>query len=114
MKLKGFALLNSVLTMTLLVLPTLSANALERNNHSLESHSEVTTLIAAAPQDSSNVSKSPDNGFLSKHTTEIEFTFAIMLIIVGLIVSDKLQQHQKEHQLATRESIEATPSTTID
>lgn len=114
MKLKRFVLLNSVLTMTLLGFPTLSANALEKNNHSLESHSEVITVIAAAPQDSSNGSKSQDSGFVSKHTTEIEFTFAIMVIIVGLVVSDKLQKHQKEHELATRESIELLPSTTID
>lgn len=113
MKLKGFVLLNSVLTMILLILPTLSVNGMEKTNygkdHNLESHSEVTTVIAAAPQGSNNGSKSADNGgFISKHTTELEFTFAIATIIVGLLISDKWQKNQEQQERAKRERIEAT------
>ena len=49
-------------------------------------------------------SGSSDEGFLSKHTTEIEFTFAILVIVVGLIASEKFQRAQEQNQLVASEA----------
>ena len=43
-------------------------------------------------------SQSSDKGFLSKQTTEMEFTFAIVTIIVGLMVSEKWQRNQEQKE----------------
>ena len=54
--------------------------------------------IAGNSQLSDNGVKSSDKGFLSKQTTEMEFTFAIVTIIVGLIVSEKWQRNQEQKE----------------
>ena len=76
--------------------------------------------IAAAPKIESNshgedhgaskahgkdhgASKSGDS-FLTKHTTEIEFTFAILVIVVGLIASERFQRVQDRQMQMTGES----------
>ena len=48
-------------------------------------------------------SKSGDS-FLTKHTTEIEFTFAILVIVVGLIASERFQRAQDRQMQMTGES----------
>ncbi len=47
---------------------------------------------------------SSDKGFLSKHTTEIEFTFAILVIVVGLIASERFQRAHENHEHDFEES----------
>ncbi len=54
--------------------------------------------IAANSQGSDHGVKSSEQGFLSKQTTEMEFTLAIVTIIVGLIVSEKMQGNQSQKQ----------------
>lgn len=44
--------------------------------------------------------KKSGNSFLTAHTTEIEFTFAILVIVLGLIASERFQRAQ-ETQLKT-------------
>lgn len=55
----------------------------------------IATLFVSS---SSLASELPDSeqGFLSKQTTEIEFTFAIVTIVFGLIVSERLQKNQEQ------------------
>ena len=45
-----------------------------------------------------------NNSFLTKHTTEIEFTFAILVIVVGLIASERFQRVQEQQVQVTNES----------
>lgn len=98
MKLNGFVLANSLLTITLSTFLILSANAMEKNNyskdHSSKSHREVNTLVAAGSQGSNSASKSVDDGLVSKKTTKIEFTVALVIIISGLIISERFQRNQ--------------------
>ena len=101
MKFNGSILLNSVLTITLLSFPILPVNAIQKTNygkdHSIKSHGEVTILVAAgSKEDSNSGSNSLDNnGFVSKRTTGIEFTVALVTIIAGLLISERLQRNQE-------------------
>ena len=45
-----------------------------------------------------------NDSFLTKHTTEIEFTFAILVIVVGLIASERFQRVQEQQTPITNES----------
>lgn len=105
MKLNKSFFINTALTITLFSLPILSANAKEMTNyaedHGSKSHGEATTAIAADSHGDNHGATSSSGGFLSKHTTEVEFTFAIMVIIVGMIISDKFQSKQEQHHRAT-------------
>lgn len=44
------------------------------------------------------------NSFLTSHTTEIEFTFAILVIILGLIASERFQRAQEDQLKTASES----------
>lgn len=67
-------------------------------NHGSAAYAEV----AAAPKadahagDHGYSSGSTDKGFLTKSTTEVEFTFAILVIIIGLIASERFQRAKDE------------------
>ena len=79
MKLNGSFFSNAVLIVTLLISPTLSVQAKEVTNSSQDPG--VTTS---------------DPGFLSKSTTTIKFTFALVAIVGGLIASDRYQKKPKK------------------
>lgn len=64
------------------------------------SHPMAFELIAAAPQVSEKNLERDDQqgGFIFKHTTQIEFTFAILIIVVGLIISERFREPQERKQ----------------
>ena len=101
MKLNGSFFSNAALIVTLLISPTLSAQAKEVINyaqdHSRESYSQ---LHAAAPSagKADHGAKSDDQGFVSKRTTALEFTFALVTVIGGLIFSERYQRNQEKQQ----------------
>ena len=86
MKLNGSFFSNVALIVTLLISPTLSAQAKEATNSAQDS--SITTS---------------DSGFLSKSATTVKFTFALVAIVGGLIVSDRYQRKQKQ-PMASREN----------
>ena len=82
---------------------------------SYKSDSKAYAEVAAAPKakeakaeaygsDYGHGASSSDQGFLSKHTTEIEFTFAILVIVVGLIASERFQRAHENHEHDFEES----------
>ncbi|MGK7937345.1 MAG: hypothetical protein AB4206_16380 [Xenococcaceae cyanobacterium] len=82
---------------------------------SYKSDSKAYAEVAAAPKakeakaeayggDYGDGASSSDQGFLSKHTTEIEFTFAILVIVVGLIASERFQRAHENHKHDFEES----------
>lgn len=48
--------------------------------------------------------KKSGNSFLTAHTTEIEFTFAILVIVLGLIASERFQRAQENRLKTSSES----------
>lgn len=48
--------------------------------------------------------KKSGNSFLTAHTTQIEFTFAILIIVVGLIASERFQRAQEDQLKTASES----------
>ena len=98
---------NAALIVTLLLSATLSVQAKEVANyvqdHSSQSNSQL--LVAAAGADKKDHGDtSSDQGFISQRTTALEFTFAIMTIIVGLIASDRYQRNIEQQQIALGEN----------
>ena len=75
MKLNGSFFSNAALILTLLISPTLSAQAKEATKSAQDHGAKIS-----------------DPGFLSKSTTAIEFTFALVTVVGGLIVSDRYQR----------------------
>lgn len=69
-------------------------------------------VLAAAPKteadahgkDAGYSKDSADKGFLTKGTTEIEFTFAILVIVIGLIASERFQRAKEEQMQAITEN----------
>ena len=84
--------------------PVVDAHA---ENHGTKNY---TQLVAAAPAADSHGGghekghSKTSKGFLSKHTTEIEFTFAIIVIVIGLIASERFQRAQDQQILATEQA----------
>ena len=97
MKLNLSYLINTALTVTLLTVPALSTSAKEVSNynqdHSNESHTKVIVAPAKDAHKEDQVAKSADQDFVSKHTIEMEFTFAILIMIVGLGYFYKSSNH---------------------
>ena len=56
----------------------------------------IATLFVSSSSLAASELSDSDQGFLVKQTTEIEFTFAILTVIVGLIASEKLQKNQEQ------------------
>ena len=85
----------AVLIMTLLVSPKLSAQAEEIANYTQDqsstSYSQV-LVAAAGAEKHGHGAKSIDQGFLSKRTTAMEFTFALVAVVGGLIFSERYQR----------------------
>ena len=108
MKLNKSFLLNTALTISLSTFTALSANAKEVNNYASdrinEIHTEIKSVLAADSQGKDHSSKNSAQGFISKHTSAMEFTFAILIVIGGMIVSERFNRHQE--QLATVENNE--------
>ena len=111
MKLNKSFLLNTALTISLSTFTALSANAKEVNNYASDRINEIRTEIKSALAEDSpekdHSSKNADEGFISKHTTEMEFSFAILMVIGGMILSERFNRHQE--QVATDESNEIQP-----
>ena len=94
----------AILIMTLLISPKLSAQAEEIANYtqdqSSKSYSQV-LVAAAGAEKHGHGSKSIDHGFISKRTTAMEFTFALVAVIGGLIFSERYQRNQEKQQMAS-------------
>ena len=81
-------------------------NSNQKKNHPLIKNLSKTVMVGfvtiATCLVSSNAiaasSQGSDKGFLSKQTTKMEFTGAIVTIIVGLIVSEKWQRNQEQKE----------------
>ena len=91
MKLNGSFFSNVALIVTLLISPTLSVQAKEATNSAQDS--SITTS---------------DSGFLSKSATTVKFTFALVAIVGGLIVSDRYQKKPQKQSKDSGESHENT------
>ena len=74
--------------------------------------SKADVVLAAAPKTEADAhgkdpgysKDSADKGFLTKGTTEIEFTFAILVIVIGLIASERFQRAKEEQMQAITET----------
>ncbi len=102
MKLNKSFFSNAALIVTLLISATSSVRAKEVTNYtqnqSSTSYSQV--LVAAANTKTKDPgAKSSDPGFISKRTTAMEFTFALLAVIGGLIVSDRYQRIREKQQV---------------
>ena len=77
---------------------SLNFNSLIKNFSKTAAIGFLTIASLSVGSSSLAASKLPDSdqGFLSKQTTEIEFTFAIVTIIGGFIVSERLQKNQEQ------------------
>ena len=108
MKLNWSFFINTALSTTLLTSVTLSAQAKEITNYvpaqSSRSQAQVIASLAVDPYQEEHSGKSWDQGFISQRTTEIEFAFALLVLIVGLIASDRYQKNQEKQQIALGES----------
>ena len=109
MKLNKSFFNKAVLIITLFVSPTLSVQAKEvtnyAQNHSSKSYSQV--LVAAANKETKgHGAKDSDQGFVSKRTTAMEFTFALVAVVGGLIASDRYQRIREKQQILLGESNE--------
>ena len=109
MKLNGSFFSNAILIVTLLISPILSAQAKEVTDYaqdqSSKSYSQV-LVAAAGAEKHGHGAKSADQGFISKRTTAIEFTFALVTVIGGLIFSERYQRNQEKQQIALEGSNE--------
>lgn len=107
MKLNESLLKIAAIIVTLSISTISSAQAKEVTNyvrdHSSQSSTQV--LVAAADADKQNQSgTSSDQGFISQRTTALEFTFATLVVLGGLIFSDRYQRNQEKQQIASGES----------
>ena len=88
MKINCSYLINTALSITVLTLTTLSANAKEVTRYAIdynrESHASAIAVPVTDTHKENHDTESLDNGFMAKHTTEMEFTFAILVILIGL------------------------------
>lgn len=91
MKLNVSFFSNAALIVTLLISPTLSVQAKEATN--------------SAQGTGVNIS---DSGFLSKSTTTIKFTFALVAVVGGLIASERYQRKPEKQPMASGKSHENT------
>ena len=91
--------IKAVLTAFLITLTSLSVNA---KDYEAKNYVEVGEVIAAKPAEQDYSAKNSDESFVAKHTTGIEFTFAILVVVIGLAVSEKLQKN-KELQPFTKD-----------
>lgn len=67
--------------------------------HSQSSKMADDVIAAATETQHKNIdAENSEGGFISKKTAEIEFTFAILIIVVGLIVSERCQRSQEQQQ----------------
>ena len=104
MKLYQSLFRNAVLIATLLISATLSAQAKEITNKEIANYvqdqsnqgNSQLVVAAAGVEQKDHGDTSSDQGFISKRTTALEFTFAIMTIIVGLIASDRYQRNREK------------------
>jgi len=94
MKLNKPFFVNALLTAFLLILTSLSVNA---KDYEAKNYVEVREVIAAKPAEQDHSAKNPDEGFLAKHTTELEFTVAILVVVGGLAASEIFQRNQDQH-----------------
>ena len=103
MKFKRSFFAKTVLTAILLTLTTVSVNA---KDYGEKNHVEVREVLAAKPAEQGHSAKSKNEGFLAKHTTELEFTVAILVIVGGLATSEILQRNREQKQFTKDEGNE--------
>ena len=99
----------TVLIVTLLASTTLSTQAEEVTKYGRDQSNQrdERVLVAAAnSQKNDHGAKSTDPGFIVQSTTIVEFTIATLLVIGGLIISDRYQGNQEQQARTTEESKE--------
>ena len=103
MKFNRTFFVNTVLTAILLALTTVSVNAKDYGD---KNYVEGREVLAAKPAEQDYGAKSKKEGFLAKHTTELEFTVAILVIVGGLATSEILQRNRDRQKFIKDEGDE--------
>ncbi len=84
-------LVSIVLTVFFSAFSPLSANAKDYGD---KNYVELRRVLVANPYEENISAKNPEQGFIAKHTTQMEFSLALLIIAVGLVASERYHSNQ--------------------